>query len=476
MENSFESSSYLNSSPYDQYKNLNKFNLSSHTDKFNNNNNNLKNTNKINNNMDIWNQNINPNQQSNNPVSTFMNNSNDLNNIYKSKFSNVEMDPLAIQMLQLSSTDNSLSQLTTPSLVQNSYFTNKSNVNYNRQLKENNFNNNIDNTSNNFNKNNISNNSNTTTTANFNTNNNNNTTTTTNNNNNNNNPNNAINNSNNAHHINSLNNNWSNNNSYNNYLLQQQQQQSQSNITTSNQFLNQYYKNPKQTQNSISNQTQTRTQTQPFMSSQSQLQSQPQSLFLKNSNLDNNNIYNNNNNNYDSRILKQSESKSTDNDVPEIENYKTKLQLKDIIISKLESELEKMKDFQNTILKTQNDSNGNFEIPKNYEDLYHKLVEKIQSTEAELNDTKIRLESLVTAISMNPNPSTYKNGRYDEEEISHKIISKLKMLTEENDELSRMVSYGKSKEKDIEIALLRKQNNDLLEKVIKLETKLNDKK
>ena len=77
---------------------------------------------------------------------------------------------------------------------------------------------------------------------------------------------------------------------------------------------------------------------------------------------------------------------------------------------------------------------------------------------------------------MNPNPTSFKNGRYDEEEISHKIISKLKMLTEENDELSRMVSYGKSKEKDIEIALLRKQNSDLLEKMSKLEQKIADKK
>lgn len=170
------------------------------------------------------------------------------------------------------------------------------------------------------------------------------------------------------------------------------------------------------------------------------------------------------------------QSKSSDIDPPEIENYKTKIQLKDIIISKLELELEKLKDFQNTILKTQNESSNSFEIPKNHEELYHKLVEKVRSTEAELEDTKTRLESLITAISMNSTSSSFKSGRYDEEEISHKIISKLKMLTEENDELSRMVSYGKSKEKDIEIALLRKQNNDLLEKVSKLEAKLNDKK
>lgn len=157
----------------------------------------------------------------------------------------------------------------------------------------------------------------------------------------------------------------------------------------------------------------------------------------------------------------------------EAENFKMKLQLKDIIISKLELELEKEKEFQKALAGCE--KNGTFEIPKNQEQLYTKLVETVKVTKKELEDTKTRLEALVTAIALNPN-SNYKNGRYDEEEIAHKIITKMQILTEENEELSKMLSYGKSKEKDIEIGLLRKQNVDLREKISKLEAKLNEEK
>lgn len=379
------------------------------------------------------------------------------------------MDPLSFQMLQLS-TNDSLSQMTTPSLIQSSYF-NNSNVNYNRQLKDSsnthllndsNLNHNSGNNTNNNNNNGP------TANPNLNTNLNPNLNINASNNNGNNTSNNNKNNGLNAANKLSSSSNWQNTHSYNSYLLQQQQQQQQQQFT--HHFAN---KNSKQLHN-------------PSLTSNYNNNSNPNYTLNQSANnsfsndiiSDNNNSSNNNKGfyNYNYGVLKNTLSKSTDMDSSAIENFKTSIQLKDIIIAKLESELEKAKDFQNTILKTQNDSAGNFEIPKNYEELYHKLVEKIQSTESELQDTKLRLESLVTAISMNPNPATFKNGRYDEEEISHKIISKLKMLTEENDELSRMLSYGKSKEKDIEIALLRKQNADLLEKVAKLETKLNDKK
>ncbi|KAG0690097.1 Transcriptional activator spt7 [Pichia californica] len=423
------------------------------------------------------------------------------------------MDPLSYQMLQLSSKD-SLSQLTTnPSLIQNTYFAN-SNVNYNRQLKDVSIPNSTTTTTTttNTNKNQLFTNINSSNENHENWNNNNN----------------SVNN-------NPINN---NNNTYNNYLLQQQKQHQNSfshpynsnNIQSHNN--NNNYVNYKNINNNNNNNNNTNTNkvTNNLQNSNSQSQNlnfndhikihpqQQQSInninnnnnninnnhqqsfssgttnnnFIYNSNTSQFNNDNNNNisvntsdfnkayNNYDSRVLKSNQStKLNDTDPSEIDSYKTKLQLKDIIISKLELELEKSKDFQNTILKTQNDSNLNFEIPKNHEELYHKLVEKCHLTEVELEDTKTRLESLITAISMNNSNnlnSTFKNGRYDEEEISHKIITKLKMLTEENDELSRMVSYGKSKEKDIEIALLRKQNNDLLEKVAKLESKINDKK
>lgn len=363
-------------------------------------------------------------------------------NTGKSKLSNVEMDPLSFQMLQLSTKDpsSSLSNANTPSMIQNSYFSN-SNIGFNRQFndteKENNNSKSINAVSNQRT---------------------------------------------NLHPHNNTN--WPNSNTYTSYLLQQQQQhqaqgQAQEPLTNHHVQAAQNYQHfnykskPTSQPPSYNNPT------------QSQFLSNQLNYFNTNTNSNTNNVTSPNHNNhqftssFDPRNLKKTithELLTAEDEQFDNESYRTKLQLKDIIISKLESELEKMKEFHDTVLKTKGNTQGDFEVPKNYEELYHKLVDKIQSTEAELNDTKLRLESLVTAISMNPNPTNYKNGRYDEQEVSHKIISKLKLLSEENEELSRMLSYGKSKEKDIEIALLRKQNNDLLEKVSKLEAKLNDTK
>ena len=116
--------------------------------------------------------------------------------------------------------------------------------------------------------------------------------------------------------------------------------------------------------------------------------------------------------------------------------------------------------------------NVSFEIPKTHEELYIRLNEKLRSTQEELEETNLRLESILTAIALNPTQSVISSGRYDEEEVAHRIVTKLQLLTEENDEMAKMLSYGKSKEKDIEIGLLRKQNIELKEKITKLESKV----
>ncbi|GME77449.1 unnamed protein product [Ambrosiozyma monospora] len=164
----------------------------------------------------------------------------------------------------------------------------------------------------------------------------------------------------------------------------------------------------------------------------------------------------------------------------DLDSMKIKLQLKQSIIDKLEKEVERqntiLKSFTSTSSSSGSNEEANFEVPKNHVDIYNKLAEKLQATEDELSDTKLRLEAVLTAIALNPTQSTTKSGRYDEEEVAHKIITKLQMLTEENDEMAKMLSYGKSKEKDIEIGLLRKQNEELTEKITKLENKVNESK
>ncbi|GMF52690.1 unnamed protein product [[Candida] boidinii] len=113
-----------------------------------------------------------------------------------------------------------------------------------------------------------------------------------------------------------------------------------------------------------------------------------------------------------------------------------------------------------------------YSLQTTHEELYIRLNEKLRSTQEELEETNLRLESVLTAIALNPTQSIISSGRYDEEEVAHRIVTKLQLLTEENDEMAKMLSYGKSKEKDIEIGLLRKQNIELKEKIAKLESKV----
>ncbi|KAG7698849.1 hypothetical protein KL930_002364 [Ogataea haglerorum] len=170
----------------------------------------------------------------------------------------------------------------------------------------------------------------------------------------------------------------------------------------------------------------------------------------------------------------QIQKPGTPESVAEIEDHKIQLELKDSMIKKLEEEVARL----NTILRVSDsdDNKRTFEIPKNHEQLYTKLTEKLQAAQEELEETKLRLEVILTAVALNPNQSVTKTGRYDEEEIAHKVITKMQMLTEENEEMAKMLSYGKSKEKDIEIGLLRKQNVELKSKVAKLEVKLKELK
>ncbi|ODV83451.1 hypothetical protein CANARDRAFT_184368, partial [[Candida] arabinofermentans NRRL YB-2248] len=157
------------------------------------------------------------------------------------------------------------------------------------------------------------------------------------------------------------------------------------------------------------------------------------------------------------------------------DDLKVQCLLKDSIILKLEKEIKRIQ----LILKSASSKNsdpGSFEIPKNHEELYLRLTEKLESTQSDLEDTKLRLEAVLTAVTLNPLHSATKDGTYDEEEIAHKIISKMQMLTEENEEMSKMLSYGKSKEKDIEIGLLRRENQELKRKIMKLESKVIESK
>lgn len=145
------------------------------------------------------------------------------------------------------------------------------------------------------------------------------------------------------------------------------------------------------------------------------------------------------------------------------ERLKIDLKIKESQIESLETEIQRLTE---SINQTESNNNSlNQQIPKTINDIFTKLTINYTSLENELNDTKKRLESLVTAITLNPTNSITNNGRYDELEISHKIILKLELLQKENEELLKHLSFGKSKETEIELNLLKIENEKLKEKL-----------
>lgn len=156
---------------------------------------------------------------------------------------------------------------------------------------------------------------------------------------------------------------------------------------------------------------------------------------------------------------------NTNNSDKELEALKIDLRIKESQIESLESELNRLTDFD----RLQSSNPAETQIPKTYEEVFKRLSENNANLKAELNDTKKRLESLVLAISLNPSNASTNDGRYDELEISHKVILKLDNLVKENENLLKNLSFGKLKEYQIEINLLKLQNAKLLEKLSKYE-------
>lgn len=121
------------------------------------------------------------------------------------------------------------------------------------------------------------------------------------------------------------------------------------------------------------------------------------------------------------------------------------------------------------------------EIPNSINELIARLSKNNENNINKIKDLETRLESIVTAIMMNPMnvngnvnglnnvPTEY--GRYDEEAIAHKLVVRLETLTKENEEMGKMLSYGRSKEMQIDIKLLQRENELLNKRIKELESK-----
>ncbi|EJS44830.1 mum2p [Saccharomyces arboricola H-6] len=168
-----------------------------------------------------------------------------------------------------------------------------------------------------------------------------------------------------------------------------------------------------------------------------------------------------------------------------METMEVQLQIKESQIESLENEIQKLKKIFNEGLNyKQNEYKyereashipQTFELPASLEVIFRKLSSSLRAKERELADTKENLESILTALALNPTNSVTKYGRYDAESIAHKMVVRLENLTNENKEMAKMLAYGRSKETQIELQLVKKENLELREKMAILEAQLASK-
>lgn len=221
-----------------------------------------------------------------------------------------------------------------------------------------------------------------------------------------------------------------------------------------------------------------------------------------NDNRNNSNSGSDANNPYNPSITYNNKNRNaTENDT--VNSLKIDLQIKESQIQALENEIQLYKKLINDDLKSyqgtnklnnNNNLNGysnnslldsieedeNDEdtlnkiiIPENVETILYTLSTKLKETQEKLKMTEDHLESVLCAIALNPSNSITKDGRYDIETIAHKMIVRLEILTKENKEMAKMLSYGKSKEISIELNLARRENAELKEKIKVLEDKIS---
>ncbi|SCU78503.1 LANO_0A03180g1_1 [Lachancea nothofagi CBS 11611] len=165
-----------------------------------------------------------------------------------------------------------------------------------------------------------------------------------------------------------------------------------------------------------------------------------------------------------------------------LESLQLELQLKETQIESLETEIQNLKLIFNQGLSSKHEydnrtpsapaTDSTVDMPATLELIFHKLSRSLASKDKDLNETKRRLESLVTAVALNPSNSVTKLGRYDEEALAHKMVVRLETLTKENQDMAKMLGYGRSKEIHIEMELLKKENQDLKRKLSQAERKV----
>lgn len=146
----------------------------------------------------------------------------------------------------------------------------------------------------------------------------------------------------------------------------------------------------------------------------------------------------------------------------QLANLRTEIVMKDQVIKSLSEQLNEARKIKTC---PQTYSKGDFAVPRNHYELFNDLSDALQRKTAELEDTKERFEALAVALAMDNQKSISLNGQFDEQELAHKIVTKLTVLQSENDNLLDMISSSSKTSVLVELRLLQNENRQLKEKL-----------
>lgn len=108
------------------------------------------------------------------------------------------------------------------------------------------------------------------------------------------------------------------------------------------------------------------------------------------------------------------------------------------------------------------------QVDPSVEVAFRNMAKNLQEKDKTIADCKLRLEALITALSVEGNARNDKivqqfleTNKMDSEEIAHRIVTRLKVLTEENETLGTMLSQGRASQKEVELGILQRENSML---------------
>lgn len=199
-------------------------------------------------------------------------------------------------------------------------------------------------------------------------------------------------------------------------------------------------------------------------------------IYKKNDLKSNSDIFNKNNMiNFMPYDMQSTESFSVskfDHQLDNNQKLKVELILKNQVIKNLTDQLNIINKFKK---KKPNDTSdiditkgSGIEISKSHYKIFETLSKSLKEKTTELNETKERLEALLVSLNINNVNSSIaftNHGNYDEQEVAHKIINKLILLQNENENLLKMISFGNKSSLIIEIGLLKNENSILKKKL-----------